>query len=136
MGAQPAPNGWTLVNLEPSARMLKIGRRLAGEGLRWVRGWAVPLPFRSDCFDLVVALEMLEFTPNPLQTLAELRRVLRQGGILLITNRIGWEAPLMLGKTVRRDGFAALLSNAGLQPSDVLPWQMDYDLAWAHKPWS
>jgi hypothetical protein len=65
-----------------------------------------------------------------------MRRVLRRGGILLITNRIGWEAPLMFGKTVKRDLFARLLAQAGFQPSDVLPWQMDYDLAWAHKPWN
>jgi ubiquinone/menaquinone biosynthesis C-methylase UbiE len=79
---------------------------------------------------------MLEFTPDPLQALAEMRRVLRRGGILLITNRIGWEAPLMFGKTVKRDLFARLLAQAGFQTSDVLPWQMDYDLAWAHKPWN
>jgi ubiquinone/menaquinone biosynthesis C-methylase UbiE len=127
---------WTLVNLEPSHRMLGIGRRLVGQGVNWVRGWAVPLPFSNGSFDLVVSLEMLEFTPDPLQTLAEMRRVLRRGGILLITNRIGWEAPLMFGKTVKRDLFARLLAQAGFQPSDVLPWQMDYDLAWAHKPWN
>jgi ubiquinone/menaquinone biosynthesis C-methylase UbiE len=132
-GGQPP---WTLVNLEPSHRMLGIGRRLVGQGVNWVRGWAVPLPFSSGSFDLVVSLEMLEFTPDPLQTLAEMRRVLRRGGILLITNRIGWEAPLMFGKTVKRDLFARLLTQAGFQPSDVLPWQMDYDLAWAHKPWN
>lgn len=131
-GGQPP---WTLVNLEPSQRMLRIGRRLVGPGVHWVRGWAVPLPFGSGCFDLVVALEMLEFTPDPAQTLREMRRVLRHGGILLITNRIGWEAPLMVGKTVRREEFSRLLAAAGFQPSEVLPWQMDYDLGWAHKPW-
>jgi hypothetical protein len=44
------------------------------------------------------------------------------------------EAPLLVGKTVRRE-FSRLLAAAGFQPSDVLPWQMDYDLGWAHKPW-
>jgi SAM-dependent methyltransferase len=115
--------------------MLSIGRRLGGQGVHWVRAWAVPLPFGRNCFDLVLALEMLEFTPDPLQTLKEFRRVLRRGGILLITNRIGWEAPLILRKTVRRERFAEVLEAAGFRPSEVLPWQMDYDLAWAHKPW-
>ncbi len=126
---------WTVINLEPSRKMVRIGRQFVGSSARWVRGWAVPLPFAEASFDLVIALEMLEFTPDPLQTLAEMHRVLRRGGILLITNRVGWEAPLMLGKTVRREDFARLLAKAGFRPTDVLPWQMDYDLAWAHKPW-
>src|SRR4030042_6140148 len=136
LAAQGGPPPWTVVNLEPSQRMLGIGKRLVGPGVSWVRGWAVPLPFSSGSFDLVVSLEMLEFTPDPLQTLAEMRRVLRRGGILLITNRIGWGAPVLFGDTVKRDLFARLLVQAGFQPSDVLPWQMDYDLAWAHKPWT
>lgn len=126
---------WTVVNLEPSRKMLQIGNRRVGSNACWVRGWAVPMPFAEGSFDLVVALEMLEFTPDPMQSLSEMRRVLRRGGILLITNRVGWEAPLMFGKTVKRQAFSRQLAKAGFQATDVLPWQMDYDLAWAHKPW-
>ncbi len=123
-----------LVCLEPSRRMLSLGRRLTADpAVAWVRGWALPLPFPEATFDFVVSLEMLEFTPNPRRTVQELVRVLRPGGWLLITNRVSRDARWIFGRTVRRKDFPAFLESVGLDDIDVLPWQVDYDLAWAHK---
>jgi ubiquinone/menaquinone biosynthesis C-methylase UbiE len=123
-----------LVCLEPSRRMLALGRlRAAHPDVVWTRGWARPLPFPSGAFDFVISLEMLEFTPRPAAGLAEMVRVLRPGGWLLITNRVGHDAPWILGRTIRRRDFPAYLQSAGLEDIDVLPWQVDYDLAWARK---
>jgi ubiquinone/menaquinone biosynthesis C-methylase UbiE len=120
--------------LEPSRKMLSIGRQLTDSGFTdWVRAWAVPLPFAEGTFDVVVSLEILEFTPDPRGTLAEMVRVLCAGGWLLVTNRISWEAPLILGKTFRRDAFRDVLQGLGLQDIEVHPWQVDYDLTWARK---
>jgi ubiquinone/menaquinone biosynthesis C-methylase UbiE len=124
-----------LVCLEPSRRMLALGRRLtAHPGVAWLRGWAVPLPFPSGSFDFVVSLEMLEFSPKPKETVRELARVLRPGGWLLVTNRVSRDAPLILGRTVRRREFASFLESFDLRDVEIVPWQVDYDLAWAHKP--
>jgi ubiquinone/menaquinone biosynthesis C-methylase UbiE len=124
-----------LACLEPSHRMLALGRRLtAHPGVAWLRGWAVPLPFATGSFDFVVSLEMLEFTAKPRQTVQELARVLRPGGWLLITNRVSRDARWIFGRTVPRKEFAAFLESAGLNDIEVLPWQVDYDLAWARKP--
>jgi len=89
-----------LTSLEPSRRMLALGRRLTPPGSTiWVQAWSVPLPFAEGSFDIVVSLEMLEFTPKPLVTLTEMVRVLCPGGWLLVTNRVG----CMLGaKPLRR----------------------------------
>ncbi len=126
----------SLVCLEPSRRMLSRGRRqLEGRGVAWLRGWAVPLPFAAGSFDFVVSLEILEFTPRPPETLAELVRVLRPGGWLLITNRVGREARWILGRTTPARQFPAFLQRAGLESIDVIPWQVEYDLAWARKSW-
>jgi ubiquinone/menaquinone biosynthesis C-methylase UbiE len=125
----------TVVDVEPSRRMLALGRKLAPQDRNlWARSWAVPLPFRSGTFDIVVSLEVLEFTPDPLQTLDEAIRVLRAGGWLLVTNRVGAQAPLILGKTFDRETFPKVLQAKGLEEVAVYPWQMDYDLAWARKP--
>jgi hypothetical protein len=61
-------------------------------------------------------------------------RVLRPGGWLLLTNRIGWQAPLILGRTISRERFPAFLEDHGLEQVEVFHWQLDYDLAWARKP--
>jgi ubiquinone/menaquinone biosynthesis C-methylase UbiE len=124
-----------LACLEPSRRMLALGRQLtAHPAAAWLRGWAVPLPFATDSFDFVVSLEMLEFTSKPRQTVQEFARVLRPGGWLLVTNRVSRDARWILGRTVPRDKFAPFLEAAGLNDIEVLPWQVDYDLAWARKP--
>lgn len=44
-----------------------------------------PLPFASQSFDLVVSLEGIEHVFNPANLFSELARVLKPGGLLLIT---------------------------------------------------
>ncbi len=124
-----------LVCVEASKHMLALGRdHTPDTGTAWVRGWAVPLPFPEAAFDLVASLEILEFTPRPEETLRELVRVLRPGGWLLVTNRVGREARWILGKTFPRNRFADVLGGLGLVEIEVFPWQIQYDLAWAKKP--
>jgi ubiquinone/menaquinone biosynthesis C-methylase UbiE len=126
----------TITNLEPSREMLSLGRRLTvSDRAMWLRGYAVPLPFYDSTFDLVATLEVLEFTPNPEATLQELIRVLLPGGWLIITNRVGWEAKWIIGRTQPRKQFGVFLEDAGLVNVTVYPWQVDYDLAWAQKPY-
>ncbi len=125
----------TLINAEASRHMIEIGRRLTpSQATHWVQSIAGALPFPESTFDAVACLEVLEFTPNPYATLQELVRVLRPGGWLLVTNRVGWQAPLILGRTFSRRRFPQVLHRLGLGDIDVYPWQMDYDLAWARKP--
>jgi ubiquinone/menaquinone biosynthesis C-methylase UbiE len=127
----------SVVNLEPSKAMLSIGSQLTkSEKMLWIQAFAIPLPFQSGIFDIVSSLEVLEFTPDPQATLSELFRVLHPGGWLIITNRIGWEARWILGHYFKRDRFSTILEEAGLQDITVYPWQMDYDLAWARKPYA
>lgn len=52
-----------------------------------VVGTADALPFPDDAFDVVVSTEMLEHDPSPWLSLAEMGRVLRPGGHLLLTTR-------------------------------------------------
>ena len=124
-----------LLGVEPSGRMMELGRQKVGREYKWVRGWAVPLPISQESFDVAVCLEMLEFSPNPRQTIAEILRVLRPGGWALLTNRIGWQAPLILGRTVSRSRFPEYLRQQGFEQVEVFAWQVDYDIAWARKPW-
>ncbi len=124
----------SIICLDASRGMIDRGRRLTNDGrARWMQAWSVPLPFQNETFDMVVSLEMLEFTPQPEESLREMVRVTRPGGWVVVTNRVGWEAPWILGQTCRRSDFADVLEGLGLDYVEILPWQVDYDLAWARK---
>jgi len=126
----------TLVNLDLSARMAVQGRRACAawpERVRWLRSPACPLPFAAGTFDAVTCVEALEFFPDARAALAECVRVLRPGGLLVATNRIGREARLMPGKTFSRAAFEHLLADCRLEAVRVEAWQVDYDMGWARK---
>ncbi|MFV1858471.1 MAG: class I SAM-dependent methyltransferase [Anaerolineales bacterium] len=135
-GNDESPPAGLLVGVEPSGHMMELGREMAGPDHAWVQGWAVPLPIARESFDVAVCLEVLEFTPHPRQTIGEILRILRPGGWALLTNRIGWQAPLIFGRTVSRPRFPDLLRELGFETVEVFPWQVDYDIAWARKPWT
>ncbi len=91
------------------------------------------LPFDDDTFDAVTCLEALEFMPDPREVLSELVRVLRPGGVLLTTNRVGRDAKLLPKRAFPRDEFKDLLRQFPLEDIKAQIWQMDYDLVWAIK---
>lgn len=132
---QPAFDG-SIVNLELSRRMLIEGKRACDPWptrTQWLCGPAHQLPFAADTFDAVACVESLEFLPDARAALSECVRVLRPGGLLIVTNRVGWQAQLIFGKTFTRAGFQQLLSEFPLEPVRVHPWQVEYDLGWAVK---
>jgi ubiquinone/menaquinone biosynthesis C-methylase UbiE len=125
-----------VTTLDLSAAMLRQGRpHLAAwpERTACVQAPAGALPFAAETFEAVTCLEALEFLPDARAALAECLRVLRPGGVLVVTNRIGLDARLMPGKTFSRAAFARLLRDLPLEAVQVLPWQVEYDLAWAWK---
>ena len=46
---------------------------------------AEQMPFRDGIFDLVICTQMIEYTPHPLMVIREIHRVLRPGGVLLLS---------------------------------------------------
>jgi ubiquinone/menaquinone biosynthesis C-methylase UbiE len=115
--------------------MLKLGVTSTASWVRWLRGWAVPLPFPGSSFDVITCLEVLEFTPDPIETLKEIQRTLRPGGWLILSNRRGFEAQLIFGKTMKKQELTNTLNTIGFHSVLVYPWQVDYDLVWARKNW-
>lgn len=93
------------------------------------------LPFPDDTFDLVTCLEALEFMMQPRAVLHELARVLRPGGLLVLTNRQELDAKLMPGHTYRHETLEQILrDDIGLTHVDIQIWQFDYRIVWAVKP--
>lgn len=96
-----------------------------------VQGDATKLPFPDDCFDRIIASEVLEHIPDDEAAFAELARVLRPGGTLAVTvpawlaERVCWalseeyHAPFVPGGHVRiytERELRAKLRAVGLRP--------------------
>jgi SAM-dependent methyltransferase len=132
---QPIFDG-RVVGLDLSRRMLRQAVQRTTQftdRLTYIWQDARRLPFDADTFDAVTCLEALEFTPDSRAVLTELVRVLRPGGVLLVTNRVGRDAKLLPGRALPRGEFEQLLGEFSLESIRVQRWQMDYDLAWAVK---
>lgn len=140
---QPGYRG-RIIGLDRASKMLAVARRdleskYQGR-ITFIQADAMALPFADNSLPVVSSLEALEFYPNPKRGLAELVRVLKpvsdcnpDGGWLLTTNRIGWEAKLMPGKTWSRSQLEAILSRLPLRYVDIQVWETIYDLIWAQK---
>jgi ubiquinone/menaquinone biosynthesis C-methylase UbiE len=125
-----------VIALDLSRKMLlQAQQKLVAHAGRYALLWqdAQDLPISDDTFDAVSCLEALEFMPSPQTVLREMVRVLRPGGVLVVTNRVNWERKLMPGKAFADDKLTALLQDMGLVDVEIRPWQVYYDLIWAHK---
>ena len=122
--------------LDLSERMLAIGRaKLSAyaDRITWLQQDAQHLPFDDNYFDVVTSLEALEFLPHPRNALLEMVRVLKPGGLLIVTNRVGPDAWKMPGRTQSTGALAAWLEQQGLHDIQPDTWLVDYDLVSAIK---
>lgn len=125
-----------IVGVDASGGMLGVAaERLAGQTGRvtLLQSTVPPLPFADASFDAVCLMEALEFLPDRAAALAELVRVLVPGGILLVSNRRGWERRLFLSHAEPARAFETRLAALGLVAVETRPWQTYYDLVWARK---
>ena len=86
--------GLETVGVEPSAEAAETARRA---GLNVLTGFLEAARFPDASFDAATLIEVIEHLRDPRSLLAECRRVLRPGGILLITtpNASSWTARIM-----------------------------------------
>ncbi len=125
-----------VIGVDRSAKMLAVaqqGTAEFGDRILLIQADAQALPFADGSVPMVSCLEALEFLPSPKKGLAELVRVLQSDQWLLTTNRIGWEAKLMPGKTWSRHQLENILGNLPLKNIDIRIWQDIYDQVWAQK---
>lgn len=118
--------GLRAVGLDASRAWVIEQARLAGERRHdclLVHGDVTRLPLRDGSLGTVLAFDVLEHVAQPEQALAELSRVLRPGGQLLLHVPVGdregtWEA-----RWQARDpeGYRAVQASVGHVPSRIVP---------------
>lgn len=99
------PRGLRITGIDLSPAMLAIGRQRARElgiDARLREGDAQALPFDDACFDTVVCTLVLCAVPDDHAAIAELHRVLRPGGNLLLLDHVAssWWPILAVQKAV------------------------------------
>jgi ubiquinone/menaquinone biosynthesis C-methylase UbiE len=122
----PAFNG-TLAGLDRTPAMLVAARRkertLRGTPVAWVLGDGDALPWPAARFDIASCLEALEYMPRPRHALAEIVRVLRPGGTLLVSCWADGWARLLPGRALSARAMLRELSALGCVDLAVHPWQ-------------
>jgi 2-polyprenyl-3-methyl-5-hydroxy-6-metoxy-1,4-benzoquinol methylase len=96
--------GADVVSVDLGPRL--VARAMARAGSRGLVADACQLGLREASFDLVISSEMLEHTEAPARAVAELGRVLKAGGLLVLTtpNRI-WQGPVRTASRLRLRPF-------------------------------
>jgi SAM-dependent methyltransferase len=88
-----------------------------------VTAFGEALPFRTGVFDAVICTEVLEHVPEPGDFLREVVRVMRPGGVLLLTTPQTWglhEEPYDFYRYTKY-GLQYLFRKAGLEMVEVAP---------------
>ncbi len=75
-----------LAGVDAVPAMLAQARLALPAQVTLVRAWAEQLPFAEGQFDALICSSVLHYLPEPRHALAEMRRVLRPGGQLLLTD--------------------------------------------------
>jgi ubiquinone/menaquinone biosynthesis C-methylase UbiE len=127
-----------LVGVEPIAAMRTMARRRLLPAIELRHGWAEQLPFSDGQFDVVVSCNMFHYLAEPLAALGEIRRALRPGGQLVITDWCGdYLACRLIGyyqyllgrarvRVYRTQACARLLEQAGYATVAIDRYKIDW----------
>ncbi len=104
------------------AMLAKAQAKVTAQGLSRVAALrqmdARHLDFPDAAFDGVAAMHILSVVPEPERVMAEIARVLRPGGIVVVTNHFA-----------RTGGVLAAVERVAAPLSDLLGWHSDFDRA-------
>lgn len=79
----------------PFSMLINRRARLRGWGLRncaLMIGDCQTLPFRDKSFDVISCANLLHRIPSPKEALSEIGRVIKPGGVLVVSNSYDWDA--------------------------------------------
>lgn len=123
---------WRGHGLDISPAAINYARRFAAhKGIaaraEFQTGDIAQLPYADKSLDLVIASEVIEHMPEPLLVIAEIARVLRPAGQLILTMPLDSHTPAHLNALSSTDDFRVLCERAGLRVRRSEPrWHFGY----------
>ncbi len=96
-----APHVGTVVGVDLSADLIAAGNAVAPANCELMVGDATKLPFEYGSFDIVGCLRVLHHVRRPELIVAELARVTRPGGRILLVDQLGSVDPVVSAETDR-----------------------------------
>ncbi len=123
VGCGARPHGGVLAPYIASHTGLEFDRVRYAETPPDCWGSALDLPFRDESFDTVLAAQVLEHLPEPARACAEIGRVLKPGGYLILSAPHIWGVHEPPHDYFRFTGYGLeyLARKAGLEAIDVRP---------------
>lgn len=127
-----------LAGVDPSTAMLAVARKRLPPGIDLQSARAEALPFADDLFNVAVSCNVFHFVPAPETALAEMRRVVRPGGRVAITDwchdylscRLLDQWLRLTGRghhrTYRAAELASMLESAGFTDVDSRRYRVDW----------
>jgi SAM-dependent methyltransferase len=100
-----APHVREVVGVDSSAELIAAARERAPENCTFLEGDVTALPFGWGEFDLVGCLRVLHHVRRPELVVAELARVMRRGGRVLLADQVGDVDPI---RSIETDRFERL----------------------------
>jgi len=88
--------------------------------INFLKGMGEDVPFKNECFDIVIATNTLDHTKDPKRMLEEIRKVLRKNGILFLTTNC--YGPLY---RMRREVMERLGRGDKLHPHSLSFWRVE-----------
>ncbi len=81
--AMSAGSEGEVIGYDPTPGLLNAARakQFSGAPIRWVEGFAEEMPFEDGSFDVVLCHQGLQYVADRAQTFAEVKRVLKPGGM-------------------------------------------------------
>jgi ubiquinone/menaquinone biosynthesis C-methylase UbiE len=113
-----AKSGFEVTGVDISANMIGFAKeKVKQEPADFLKADVNDLPFEDVCFDGVMAINVMEWTEDPLHVMNELKRVLMKGGMLCVG---------ILGPTAgpRTNSYQRLYGEKTIC-NTMMPWEFD-----------
>ncbi len=111
---------WRTVGVDISADSLRFCQRRGLKRVSLVDMTRLSLPFKADSFDFILALDVIEHLEDDFHALRECQRVLKAGGVLIITVPAfmalwsPWDEALGHKRRYTANSFLAVVEKTGL----------------------